>query len=377
MKKESNTPSLKNVCRSTLTFIEKQRLPEYGIGAYRYSPVVDKPTLYSSTYAVMTRSLCGDLNINNAKKQEWADYLNAFQDDDGLFRDQVIFDQGWYENDPFWCGRPHLTCHVLTALNCIDAIASKEFALAKEFSDPDKMVRWLEERDWESRIAFSGNEIMNLGTILQYSRDFHNNTCVGKSIECMLEWLATNHLHGDSGLWGNLDLAKPVEFSHTIMAAYHWWPLFFYDNYPAPYPEHALDWLLKSQNPSGGFGWGAHNPEKPFHSSACEDIDSILPIMQFARITGCRHADVQTSLEKAFKWVLLNQMVDGGFVFILDKQFVYGHPQLTGPQNTGAMFPTWFRMLCLAYIVEGLDFFAETPFRWQKRKCPGVQFKLE
>jgi hypothetical protein len=375
MKKEKDNSDLRNACRAALAFIEKQHLPEYGIGAYRYSSAVEKPTLYSSTYAAMTRSLCGDLNISGAEKLEWADYLNEFQDDDGLFRDPVIFNQGWYENDPFWCGRPHLTCHVLTALNCLDAVAPKEFGLAKDFSDPDNMTRWLENRDWGSRIACSGNEIMNLGVILQYARDFHNDSRVGKSIECLLEWLATHHLHGDSGLWGKLDLNHPPALSHTIQAAYHWWPLFFYDNYLAPYPEHALDWLLKSQNPGGGFGWGVHNSEVPFNSSACEDIDSAHPIVQFARINGGRHEDVQVCLKKACRWVLKNQMMDGGFVFILDKQFVYGHPELTGPENTGAMFPTWFRMLCLAYIVEGLDSTDKKLFHWKERKCPGVQFK--
>lgn len=374
MKKENNDLNLRNACRAALGFIEKQRLPEYGGGAYRYSAAVEKPTLYSSSYAAMTRSLCGDLNISGAEKQEWVDYFNKFQDDDGLFRDPVIFNQGWYENDPFWCGRPHLTCHVLTALNCLDAVAPKGFGLAKEFSDPDKMIRWLEARDWGSRIAFSGNEIMNLGTILQYARDFHNDARVTKSIECLLEWLATQHLHGDSGLWGELDLHHPPALSHSIQAAYHWWPLFFYDNYPVPYPEHALDWLLKSQNPNGGFGWGVHNSETPFNSSACEDIDSAHPLVQLARLTGGRREEVQTCLEKAFKWVLKNQMADGGFVFILNKQFVYGHPQLTGLQNTGAMFPTWFRMLCLAYLADGLDSVDEKVFHWQAKKCPGIQF---
>lgn len=365
---------LQAVRQAVLSFIEKHRMIDHGFGAYRYSHAVGKPTLYSSTYAAMTRSLCGDLNISGTEKQKWVDYLNKFQDDDGLFRDPVIFNQGWYENDPFWCGRAHLTCHVLTALNCLDAVAKKEFSISKQFSDPDRIVQWLKSHDWGEKIDYTGNEIMNLGVILQYSRDFHNDSKVKKSIECLLEWLATHHLNGESGLWGELNLNDSIALSHSIQAAYHWWPLFFYDNYPVPYPERALDWLLKSQNPTGGFGWGVHNPETPFNSSACEDIDSVYSIVQLSQITGHREEDVQESLNKALKRVLMNQMEDGGFVFMLDREFVYGHPELTGLKNAGAMFPTWFRMLCLAYITNRLDSFNEKTFQWKEKKCPGCQF---
>jgi hypothetical protein len=54
--------------------------------------------LYSSAYAAMTRSLHRDLeNTPDAERQEWIEYLNHCQDDDGLYRDPVIFDQAPYK----------------------------------------------------------------------------------------------------------------------------------------------------------------------------------------------------------------------------------------------------------------------------------------
>ena len=68
----------------------------------------------------MTRSLYNDLGaLSDAERRSWIDYFNQHQDADGLFRDPAIVDQGWYKGDPFWCGRPHLTCHVIIALTCL------------------------------------------------------------------------------------------------------------------------------------------------------------------------------------------------------------------------------------------------------------------
>ena len=151
----------------TLAFIERHRLPSRGPGAYRYSLAVEPAALYASCYAAMTLSLYGELGtLPSARKQAWVEYLLRHQDEDGLFRDPLIFAQGWYADDPFWCGRAHLTCHVLTALTCLDAVARKPFALVREFSDLDHLADWLAARDWAGRVATSGNEIMNVGTLL-------------------------------------------------------------------------------------------------------------------------------------------------------------------------------------------------------------------
>jgi len=87
------------------------------IGRYRYAASCPSPTVYSSCYAALARGLLGDLNaLSTAERESWIAYLQGHQDDDGLFRDPVIFGQGWYHDNPLWCGRSHLTCHVLAAL---------------------------------------------------------------------------------------------------------------------------------------------------------------------------------------------------------------------------------------------------------------------
>jgi len=366
---------LSELRRTTLAFVAAHEMPERGPQACRYSVACSEPTLYSSTYAVMTRSLYRDLDrLDGAERDEWADFFNQFQDENGLYRDPMIYDEGWYAGDPLWCGRPHLTCHVATALECLGAASAKPIAFLDPWRDADRLRRWLDERDWGERVAWTGNEIMNVGTLLQYARDFHGDEAAGRAVDVMLDWLLTNHLDPETGVWGNLDMDDPLSRSHAVQAAYHWWPLFFYDARPIPHLERAIDTVLTTQNPAGGFGCGVHNPAAPDKSSACEDIDSIDPLCRMMQLTDYRRHDIEAALRRAVPWVLTNRMEDGGFVFVLERPFEYGHRQMLGPADTGAMFPTWFRTLSLALIGKALPEHPLGQFPWQFPRCPGVQF---
>jgi hypothetical protein len=355
-----------------LSFIATCALPERGPGRYRYALACTEPTLYSSSYAAMARSLLGALD--DADRPAWAAYLSAHQDDDGLFRDPVIFGAGWYADDPLWCGRSHLTCHVITALTCLGAAAAKPLTWLDPWRDCDALVAWLEQRDWGARVGWTGNEIMNVGTLLQYARDFHGDTRAGAAVACLLDWLTTHHMNPATGVWGDVDVTDPLWRSHAVQAAYHWWPLFAYDGRPFPYVDRAVDTVLATQNPAGGFGWGVHNPAAPFVSSACEDIDSLDPLARMLGQTAHRRAHVQAAIRTGARWVLTNQMGDGGFVFIRDRAFEYGHRQLRGEADQGAMFPTWFRLLSLALADTAVPGSVPGDIAWQFTACPGMQF---
>ena len=170
----------------------------------------------------MTLHLLGVLeSFTEADRKEWIHYLNSHQDEDGLYRDPVIYGQGWYAGDPLWCGRPHLTCHVIIALTCLGGVASKPLRWLEPYRDPDALVRWLEERDWGTRIGWTGNEIMNVGTLLQYARDFQNDGRAGQAVAAMLDWLSTHHVNPRTGVWGDLDVRNSLWRSHAVQAAYH------------------------------------------------------------------------------------------------------------------------------------------------------------
>ncbi|MCC7086171.1 MAG: hypothetical protein IT427_14305 [Pirellulales bacterium] len=359
----------------TLKFIESMRLAGTPYGQYRYASDITKPTLYSSTYAAMTRHLYRDLeSLSATGRTQWIEYLQSHQDDDGLFRDPLIFNEGWYKDDPEWCGRRHLSCHVVIALTCLGAVARKPMRFLDPFLRPGGLVSWLESRDWSKRPDFVGNEVFNVGTLMQYARDFQGNKACAEAMDEMLDWMSDHHVIARTGLWGGLNMDDPREQSRAVMGAYHFWLLYFYDGVPIPHPDRAIDSCLEIQNEAGGFGQGVHNPGNPLNSSACEDIDSIDPLARLMTENAYRREDIRGALKRGLTQVLSNQVADGGFVFMRNCRFSYGHSYLTSAASQGAMFPTWFRTLTLAYLGKALPDSLVGDFDWELCSCPGVQF---
>ena len=255
---KSPEKSIQNIRDLTLGYIESMRFRDRPYGNYRYAVGMPEPTLYSSTYAAMTRGLYRDLgSLTSTQRTEWVKYLQSHQDDDGLYRDPKIFGEGWYKDDPEWCGRRHLTCHVIVALTCLGAVAEKPLSILKPFYDEAKLEAWLESRNW-NQVDFSGNEVLNIGTLLQYARDFQKEPRAAASVDYLLNWLSSNHLNSQTGLWGSYDVKEPMGLSKAVMGAYHFWLLYYYDHVPVPYAEHTVDFTLRTLNPRGGFGWGVH-----------------------------------------------------------------------------------------------------------------------
>ncbi|MBN2294404.1 MAG: hypothetical protein JXM70_18390, partial [Pirellulales bacterium] len=283
--KETGQPTIKTIRNKTLEYIESLRLAGGPYGRWRYSAEVTEPTLYSSTYAAMTRDLYRDLDrLATSEREQWISYLQSHQDDDGLFRDPAIFGQGWYKNDPEWCGRRHLSCHVITALASLGATAAKPMRFLDSFLARGALERWLEQRDWARGVDIVGNEVLNVGTLLQYARDYQKNIPCANAMRTMLDWMTHHHMNPATGLWGDLNADDPRQFSRLVQAGYHFWLLYFYDRRPVPHPDHIVDSCLRTQNSRGGFGQGVHNSADPFNSSACEDIDSIDPLTRLTTV---------------------------------------------------------------------------------------------
>ena len=95
------------------------------------------------------------------------------------------------------------------------------------------------------------------------------------------------------------------------------------------------------------------------------------PLARLYRLGTVRNDEVRNALLKGVEWVKTNQTPDGGLQFLKEREFQYGHPNLTGPADGGAMFPTWFRTLTLALTAKALT---EEPVNLVR--CPGMQFDV-
>ena len=102
-----------------------------------------------------------------------------------------------------------------------------------------------------------------------------------------------------------------------MQTGYHLWLLYFYDRRPIQYIERSIDSCLKTQNLYGGFG-------VPLNSSACEDIDSIDPLIRLSLETDYRKTEIMDALKRALPWILVNMNSDGGWGFRRYEAFQYG-----------------------------------------------------
>jgi hypothetical protein len=324
-----------------LTFVQADRS---GI-RYRYSASCTQPTLYASAYSCMTLSLMGGLKgISLERRDEWLSYFNSFQNvEDGLFYDPVI-DNEIYANTDWW-GARHLALHMISVYTDLDAKPAVPFRFLEKYYDQDQLENWLDSFNWKQAFSHANdidNKLMNIGCLLQYQRDVWDDENAGNAVSFIQNYLLEK-INPNTGMWGVYDLADPDQRSRMVQFAYHLYPLFFYDKIDIPHIERIVPNVLATQNSFGGFG------VKP-NSSACEDIDSIDILVRLAPLAPAYQDQIDSALRKAFRWVMCNQVDDGGFVFRLEEQMTYGHREMSSDSNCGAMFPTWFRCLSLAYM---------------------------
>lgn len=356
--------NMEEIKQKTLDYIESMRVKVAPYGQYRYSAIQNKPVLYASLYALLTRYLYRDLeDLTKSQRKEWTEYIQSFQDDDGLFKDPAVDNK--ISNNSDWWGWRHLTLHALMALKSLGAVAKKKFKIIEPFKDIDFTINWLERRDWVIDPATTSNEVQNYFTVLQYARSFQSENWAGKTLDKVFNWLNEKQ-DFKTGLWGQR-FDTPTVLSNGVQTGYHIWLLYFYEKRPIQHIERIIDSCLATQNKFGGFG-------VPLNSSACEDIDSIDPLVRLSFITDYRKDDIRKSLKEAIPWILANRNGDGGFVFRRMESFLYGSPLMFSEKDASAMFPTWFRTLSLAYLAK---YFPDSPvggFDWQFINCPGLQF---
>ena len=314
---------------------------------YKYSASCAKPTLYASAYALMTFSLLGEMkNLSDMEKDEWRNYFDSFQNEsDGLFYDPAV--QNDIYNDSDWWGARHLALHMISAYTDLGYRPKHPFAFLKKYYEPAAIQEWLDQFDWQSASIGSkdvDNKIMNIGCLLQYQRDYWADTEAGQVIEFLKKYLRSK-INNQTGMWGGFDIDDPHQRSRMVQFAYHLLPIFFHDgdfNFNAGL---IVANVLNTQNEHGGYG-------VQLNSSACEDIDSIYLLIRLRFLCeASQQHEIDVSLREAFSWIFLNKIEDGGFVFRLFEGLKYGHQETSSIGGQGGMFPTWFRLLSIAYLV--------------------------
>ncbi|EMI54706.1 hypothetical protein [Rhodopirellula sallentina] len=308
--------------------------------AFLYSASCNSPTMYSNAFAILTLAGLG-VDLQPASSR-WKESLDKYQcEEDGLFRDPCINNSLFEQND--WWGARHFALIATAAYDAIGSTPKYPFRFANAFTSESAVSQLIQDTDW-SMNGDDDNKLMNVGGLLQYSRDRLQNTNAKNAVSLLLQ-LLIDRINPSTGLWGEADLDEPSERSRAVQFAYHLYCLLIYDNQKLPYPEPLIDSVLATQNELGGFA-----PRR--NSSACEDIDSVHLLAAATRQTNYRSDEIKDALRHFLCWVFANQNTDGGFVFRRQDAFVYGHPQMSSRANESHLFATWFRCLSIALAFE-------------------------
>lgn len=346
--------------KEILNYVETNRLPSNF--KYKFSKSCVTPDLYSSVYALMIYGLFDEIKkLSEVEKKQWANYINSFQLENGLFVDNAIdtplahkiHGWGWY----------HLIPHLIIALTYIGYKPNHDFKFLYDKFDEISIEEWLETREWHENYLGVSNEIMNVTVMLQYSRDYFNNGLAKGYVKRILEWLKVNKIDQKTGLWGYNTSISKYENSKAVKAAYHFIPMYIYDNdISGINVDSIIKYTLQTQNQ-----FGTYSPY--YNADACEDIDSLYLLTQMSSSTYDFY-ERKKSVEKFFSSIFVNLKDDGGFVFKNGVSFQYADSKLTSLKDESNMFATWFRVLSIAYSCDFLN--VENGFRFSD--VPGYQY---
>jgi len=351
----------------TLRYVQALRTGDF---AYKFALSSSDATIYGSVYACLLLGMYGELDREGQEfKSAWLDHLVSFQDPlDGYFSDPLLagagFDGagGWGDG---W-GIRHLAGHTLIAYARLGRPPLHPFRFLEPYYQESYVARWLGRFGFAANVWSQSNYVMNVYTSLQYARDYMGEERAAPAVEAIRRWLLVSQ-RPDSGMWHSYAARDYPELGDAIRGAYHFYPLFAYEGEPMRNPEAIIDTILRSQN-----SWGGFNPEA-IPSGACEDIDAIDPLIRAATQSGYKRETVELSLRRAMTWILSCRNDGGGYESIPEHGWSYGnHPLTTSKPGEPNLFATWFRTLCLAYLVDRLSM----PHAFALGRYPGYEIAI-
>ena len=330
----NNELDIHKIKKLTENFIESLCIIKNNqIIGYKHSHSSKKTNLYALISVLLTKHLLRiDKNVNKELS-----ILKSYQSPDGLFRDQNLdCEEANFSDDWGW---KHLTLHALMTLDLYSVKSKYPIKIGLELNT-DNIFQKLSSYNWNTKLPWTSNAVQNLCVYLQYNRKYHNQSDASnilKKIEMFINAKQSKH----TGLFSD-KFETFEQLSNSVQSAYHFWLIYFYENYEIKYKEKIIDHVLRTQNLVGGFGF-------KLNSSACEDIDSIDILLRLSKQTDYRKKEIIECLNKSIGAILSNFNIDGGWVFRRNESLKIVHQEMFSFKNESNMFYTWFRLLGLCY----------------------------
>jgi len=352
-----NNLQVKVLRENVLKFIsERETLV---VGEYNYSKT-GGATLYGSCYALMTLHYLNNIPTDAHTKEQWADYINQWQDKEtGYFLGPEL-EEGTIDGQTH--NLIHLKLHLTTTvLPCLDLLGYSPkwpLSFANEFLHEDSLAYWLSCRSWD-KAWLEGNNLLFVIQVLIFCRDVEKHPQANARIEQFFDWL-DKEIDPATGLWGTDGHCNSFI---AMCGGYHQLLAYYYEHRAINYPEKLIDTTLLLQHPDGGFhpnGGGG----------ACEDVDAVDILVNLYKLYDYRRPDIRFSLRKAVESIVEKQLFDGGFAYRLNEPFMHmGIASTATPPNESNLFSTWFRVHTIALASEILTDTALSNYSWRFNKA--------
>jgi len=345
-------------------FIEDMKITKKeNLIGYRFSKNSFQPTCYNLIFVLLIKHL---MNIEDKNIQHELEILQTYQELDGYFRDKKIA-SNYTNGDLGGWGWEHLTLHALMVFALYNIKPKFNIPIFYKINNSDELSKWLRNMDVEKQAIDAGNKIQNFATSIQFKKYFESYKDENNYLSQIYNFLNKNQ-NKNNGLFGSEYLNKK-DLMHGIIGGYHLWLLYFYDGREINNSDKIIDSLIKNQNISGGFGIF-------LNSSACEDIDSVDPLVRFFVRQGKKNQNILICLNKFLPSLLKNLNDDGSWVFRRNEACYLFSDNMYSEANNGNLFYTWFRLLNLAYISKVLadDNRNFWNFKFIFKRIPGHQF---
>jgi glycosyltransferase involved in cell wall biosynthesis len=321
-------------------FIRSQK--DESMGAYTSVPN-GSITLYGTCYGLLTQRY---LDERFQPSTATFDFILACQDKvTGLFHGPEILPEsasslGHNKEHLLY----HLTCTTLPVLQQWTISPKHPVYAAHKFTKTKFLNKWLDERDLTDA-WLEGNNLLFIGQLLVYLRDFEKHPEAAKALQIWFEWL-DRRIDPKTGLWGTDGFCSNY---HGMYGGYHQLLVYYHENRPIHYKEALVDTVLSLQHHDGGF---SQNPG----GGACEDVDAVDILVNMYKQIDYKRPEIRQALKRNLDLILSIQNKDGGFPYnkTAPSQSHMNIPATRAGQGESTMFATWFRIHTIALIAEVL-----------------------
>lgn len=312
---------------------------------FKVSHTATENIAIASASAVLLLNFLDGLNdIPDAAKKQWVEYLQSFQQDDGLFEDKIDMaeeTQGY----PYWALRAHRSRHIAWAIEALGGRLQKPITFVEPYTEKGYVKDWVDKLWQESaeRIWSIGNWIMDMGVLLDLQYRHFGDENAARSVHEMLDALNEKQ-DPKTGYW----IVEGVDPRCAMAGAMHFYPLYWAYGHRLNYLERAVEETLALQQPDGLFGFEAGTG-----GCQCLDYDAILILANGYYLGGEKQKKIKRACQKVLDAIMINHNDDGSFADSqIDEVRYWTTKAAAYKANGGSLWDTYARMMTIAMCIE-------------------------